>query len=118
MLFVYIVLGVIFIGGILLAIFSFNYNELGGFLVIFTFFILIILGILHPCIYFSYVSNMKRYEVLKQEYENSEDTLLNASIRRDIIEFNMDLASIKYWNGVIIIEDFIPDKLVNLEYIK
>jgi len=119
MLIVYLVLILGIILGIILTNNTYIFQGFGVCLVIIFFVVILVLFIIHPIVYYTYKAEIKRYEVLKQMYNNSKkEDLRDATIIRDIIEYNMDLASVKYWNNIYALKDFIPDKLAELDFIK
>lgn len=66
-------------------------------------------------------SNIKKYDAFKETIENSrkEGALTEferASIQRDIVQWNQDIESVKYYNEYFDI--WIPDEITKLEHLK
>jgi amino acid transporter len=81
----------------------------------------IIALILLPILYYDGKAEIKRYYALKQTIEDSRKNELSdierAALTKKIVEYNADLASVKYWNDTIF-DIYIPDELAKLDYLK
>ena len=97
-----------------------DYEELGVLLIVVTGAILIIiLLIAWPILYFDNAAQIKVYHVYREVIETSnKEDLRDATITRDIIKFDSYLAERKYYNTLFFCKDFVPDKLVELPYLK
>lgn len=77
--------------------------------------------IIWPLNYSGTEAEVERYHALKQSLENARSAeaseLERAAITQQIVEYNKDLASVKYWNETIF-DVFISDDLAELEPIK
>lgn len=66
-----------------------------------------------------YEINLYRKEILELRLENKEDNLVgNELLYNEIIEFNNDLRSKKYWHKNLFFNWFINQKLTTIEYIE
>jgi uncharacterized membrane protein len=122
MIFVYIILCILITSGIIILKVIDFYDISFIFILVIVIICIVLLSSFLLCqsiTYYDYKAKIKEYYILKQMYEESKkDDIRDATIKRDVIQFNMGLASVKYWNSKLIIDDFIPDDYANLEYIK
>ncbi len=120
MIIIFIVLGLLTIGGIIKH--SFNGWEVSGFLIsIISGVALVIALIVLPVNFNSIKSDINQYNIIKQTIlesrtENISD-IERAALTTKIIETNQWLVNTQYWNETIF-DIYIPDEIMKLKPLK
>ena len=120
MLVVLLLVVMIIVGKLFLVYDWFELDMVGG--AIFTISIILLIGILLsiPLTYYETVAEIEQFESVKISIENARmngSELERVALQDRIMDTNKWIAYNKYWNGTIW-NLWIPDKIMELEYIK
>lgn len=117
-IFIWFVLPVLLILlGILLL---YNFPEGGTIIIILGILVLFFTGIVGPINRVETRAMLKKMEAVQVTLNASREkgVLENLSITENIIKYNTDLASAKYWNTSKLFDIFIPDEVDDAPYIE
>lgn len=115
-----IILGVLLIGGIVLANVSYDFDMVGGITAIIAGVLLLIALIMLPLSYYGIEGEIQEYKSVVKSLEDARERnndFENAALQQKIIDTNRWLASHQYWNNTIF-DIYIPDEVAQLKPVR